>query len=211
MKLVSQAEADAHWTATAIGAAKGTFVGLAFSTAIFTVGARRWPAIRKLNTSVKAAMWVMPAAALYALGGELASTAFDQKMYQSEQMHEEMLHSHQHWASLTTKEKVITSLSENRYSVLGASWVGSMWGSWVLVNRDPIMTKAQKIVQARMYAQALTIVLLIGTVYLSTYEKDHGMGPKRNSSRVQWERVLAQAEAKAEAKVEAEAAAAATN
>lgn len=206
MKILDQEELDAHYTATAIGAAKGTATALVFCTGVFTLGVKRWPRIKKLPTSIKAAMWVMPVAASYALGGELASQAFDQKMYQSQKLHDEMVEANKKWAALSTKGKIVTTLSENRYEILGGSWLASMWGSWLLVDRDPIMSKAQKIVQARMYAQALTIVLLLGTVYLSVYEKDNGMG-KVNKTRADWEKVMHDAEEKGRLKMEAEEAA----
>ncbi|ODQ82628.1 hypothetical protein BABINDRAFT_169863 [Babjeviella inositovora NRRL Y-12698] len=208
MKLLSDEESTAHRNATLIGCAKGAVLGAAISTSIFTLGVKRWPAIRRLNTSIKTAMCVMPPLACFSVWGELASLAFDEDFYQSEKKRQDMIEAQKYWNAMDTKQKCIHTLSTNRYSILGASWVGSMWGSWALVNRDPIMTKAQKIVQARMYAQALTIVLLIGTVYLSMYEEEHGINHENNDSKNQWKRIIAEAEAKGKAKADAEAAAA---
>lgn len=47
-----------------------------------------------------------------------------------------------------------------------------MWGSWVYVNRDPLLTKTQKFVTARMYAQFLTVGLLLASIGLSMYEEN---------------------------------------
>ena len=56
------------------------------------------------------------------------------------------------------------------------------------------MTKTQKIVQARMYAQTLTVLLLLGSIGLSVYEdKLHPDAQKLERAR-RWERVLEQAE-----------------
>lgn len=55
----------------------------------------------------------------------------------------------------------------NKYKLVAGGWAASMVGSYVIVNRDKYMTKAQKIVQARVYAQGLTVIMLLATVFLS--------------------------------------------
>jgi Hypoxia induced protein conserved region len=52
---------------------------------------------------------------------------------------------------------------EERYKIIGASWVASMAAAWVLVGRNPYLTGTQKLVQARVYAQGLTLAVLIAT------------------------------------------------
>lgn len=46
---------------------------------------------------------------------------------------------------------------------MGATWLASMAGSWVLVSRNKYLTGKQKIVQARVYAQGLTLAVLIAS------------------------------------------------
>lgn len=68
-----------------------------------------------------------------------------------------------------------------------------MYGSWRLVDRDPIMTKVQKAVQARMYAQALTVVMLLASVMLSMYGAKRNPENKEQRRQRQWELLLDQA------------------
>lgn len=52
---------------------------------------------------------------------------------------------------------------ENRYPIVGASWVLSMGLAFTIVGRSPYLTTSQKIVQARVYAQGLTLAVLIAS------------------------------------------------
>ncbi|KAI5301810.1 hypothetical protein KEM56_001340, partial [Ascosphaera pollenicola] len=45
----------------------------------------------------------------------------------------------------------------------GATWVASMAGSWMLVSKNKYLTGKQKIVQARVYAQGLTLAVLVAS------------------------------------------------
>ena len=67
--------------------------------------------------------------------------------------------------------------SENRYSIVFGSWVLSMGASLGLVGRNPYLTGQQKLVQARVYAQGLTLAIVIASLALEA--KDIGKGSGR--------------------------------
>ena len=71
---------------------------------------------------------------------------------------------------------------ENRYSIVTASWVASMGIALGLVGRDPYLSRAQKLVQARVYAQGLTIAILLATALLEVGDASKGKG--------RWETVM---------------------
>lgn len=52
---------------------------------------------------------------------------------------------------------------ENRYKIVGLSWIGSMGASFAMVYNNKYLSKSQKIVQARVYAQGLTLLVLIAS------------------------------------------------
>jgi hypothetical protein len=64
---------------------------------------------------------------------------------------------------------------DHRYEIVGGSWLGSMAVALGLVSRSPLST-AQKLVQARVYAQGLTVLVLIATAAfeISDSNKDRG-------------------------------------
>lgn len=53
--------------------------------------------------------------------------------------------------------------AEHRYSIVFVAWLASMGVSLALVRRNPYLTTSQKIVQARVYAQGLTVATLLGS------------------------------------------------
>jgi hypothetical protein len=71
---------------------------------------------------------------------------------------------------------------ENRYPIVTASWVASMGIALGLVGRNPYLTRAQKLVQARVYAQGLTLAVLIATAAFEVGDASKGKG--------RWETVM---------------------
>jgi hypothetical protein len=64
----------------------------------------------------------------------------------------------------------------NRYPLLFGFWVASMAGSWAIVNRNRYLSGAQKLVQARMYAQGATLTALLTSFALEGADAAKGEG-----------------------------------
>lgn len=79
-------------------------------------------------------------------------------------------------ASMTTGERVLDWARREKYKIIGFTWVASMIGSWVLVGRNPYLTGQQKIVQARVYAQGLTVGVLCATAAFEIHDQRQGRG-----------------------------------
>jgi hypothetical protein len=67
-------------------------------------------------------------------------------------------------------------LAEHRYQVVFGSWVASMGAALGLVGRNPYLTGAQKLVQARVYAQGLTVAVVIISLAFETTDSRQGAG-----------------------------------
>lgn len=65
---------------------------------------------------------------------------------------------------------------ENRYPIVAASWVASMGIALGMVGRNPYLTRAQKLVQARVYAQGLTVAVLIASAAFEMGDASKGKG-----------------------------------
>lgn len=65
---------------------------------------------------------------------------------------------------------------ENRYGIITASWVASMAIALGLVGRNPYLSRSQKLVQARVYAQALTVGVFVATAALEIGDANRGQG-----------------------------------
>jgi hypothetical protein len=71
---------------------------------------------------------------------------------------------------------------DNRYPIVTASWIGSMGVALQLVRNNPYLSKAQKLVQARVYAQGLTLAVLVVTALFEVGDANKGRG--------RWETVM---------------------
>lgn len=171
MKLITEEEKRAHNRSTLFGGIKGLALGTAISIGIYGLAPRYYPRIFNLPWSIRTAIFVMPPAFAASVNAELNSQEFDYDMYSSEASQKRILNEHRRWEALTPTEKIVEVVSAKKYLIITGLWAASMWGSWVYVNRDHLLTKTQKFVQARMYAQFLTVGLLLGSMGLSMMEE----------------------------------------
>ncbi|GME80859.1 unnamed protein product [Ambrosiozyma monospora] len=180
MKLVSKEEISAQSQAVLAGGVKGLLLGTAFSLGIFALAPHKYPRLLKMPWSVKTAIFVTPLAFTASVNAELCSSEFDNQMYSSEFTQKKILDEHKRWNSLSFKEKTVETLSDSKYKIITGLWALSLYGSWAYANRDPLMTRAQKLYQARMYAQFITVALLLGSIGLQVYEEKHNLGQKES-------------------------------
>ncbi|CAR21283.1 HIG1 domain-containing protein [Lachancea thermotolerans] len=196
MKILTEEEIEAHHYHTLSGGVKGTVAGLVISGLLFRYAPVKFPKFqpKRMPWSLKTAMFITPPTLLASIGAEEASTSFDNMMYGSGSASRDAIEEHRRWKSLPLSEKLTEGASNHKYKIIVAAWAASMWGSWKFVDRDPIMTKTQKAVQARMYAQGLTVMLLLGSIGLSMYEEKLHPDAKKLDRSKRWERLLERAE-----------------
>jgi hypothetical protein len=70
----------------------------------------------------------------------------------------------------------MTFAQDNRYSIVFGSWIASMGGALTLVGRNPYLTTQQKLVQARVYAQGLTMAVVIASLAFVGVDSAQGKG-----------------------------------
>ncbi|CCH42773.1 Altered inheritance rate of mitochondria protein 38 [Wickerhamomyces ciferrii] len=205
MKLLTQGEIDSHFYATAGGGLKGLCAGLLVTGAIFKIGAKKIPNFPKnLPWSIRTAIFISPPTVGITIGAEEASNAFDRDMYSGDYESQLKLAEYQKWSNLPLSEKLLSGVVNNKYKIIVGSWAASMYGSWLYVDRDPIMTRAQKLVQARMYAQFLSVILLLAGMGLTIYDEEkhpENYGEQKNDD---WKRILAEEEIRAKEDKKAE-------
>ena len=125
---------------------------------------------------------------------------------------------------LPLSRRALQLAKENRWGIIGGSWLATMFGSWAVVSRNKYLTGPQKLVQARMYAQGATIaVLLVSGVMASSDIRDaadqgedawiddprapgkkiriHHRHTERYPGENQWESMVAQQELAKQARV----------
>lgn len=207
MKILTPEEIDAHKSHTLAGGLKGALAGLIISGAIFKFAPMRYPKFnpKTMTYSIKTALFITPPTLLTAICAEEASNKFDELMYSSGPESQQALEEHKRWKNLPFKQKFVEGLSENKYKIITGLWAASLYGSWVVVNKDKIMTTTQKAVQARMYAQFITVALLLASMGLSMYEQSLNPNKQKTKEQLRWDKLLQEAEKEEKAEAERKA------
>ncbi|KAF7723635.1 hypothetical protein EC973_001777 [Apophysomyces ossiformis] len=158
-----------------IGGLKGAAIGLGIGAVATVLTYRRSPHFRALNRQMQAIMPAASGVAGYLFGSDQATIAYENETlgYADEIMLEEMQKNKGRFQGpMSTTDQVLHYLNDNRWSVIGISWAVSMAGALGLSFSNRYLTTQQKIVQARMYAQAVTIAVLMASAGLSIYMDD---------------------------------------
>ncbi|KAI3403999.2 RCF2 [Candida oxycetoniae] len=172
MKLLTEEEKREHSEHVLKEGVKGCIVGAVVGVGLLKFFKYKRPVrYASLSSSIKAAIFAMPTISLGAFYADDGSVKFDEQRYQSDYLKRQELQALENYNKLSTSDKILHQLNENKYKIVVSAWAASLYGSWRIVNKDKYMTKAQKIVQARVYAQAITVVLLLGTLLLSMNEE----------------------------------------
>ncbi|THH19764.1 hypothetical protein EW146_g1470 [Bondarzewia mesenterica] len=196
---VTEEELQRFDAATRRGAIEGTLGGLAISLPLSYLAYRRFPAYRALPPSLKALGIVLIVGPAIAIQTERRGVEFDENVYwtgatrrvlDSAKSHEESK-----WRALSTREKITHWARQNQYKVILGSWAIGMAIAGGIVMRDRHQSTSQKVVQARMWAQGLTIGVLIGAGILTHSQREQAAG--QHSVDHSWKDVL-EAEAKEE-------------
>ncbi|CRG89945.1 hypothetical protein PISL3812_06984 [Talaromyces islandicus] len=178
MKLLTKEEQDAHYRQVVQGGALGTFLGFAGGLAGVLAASRRFHTVRSLTLPMKAFLVTSSSTFVGIIAADHSSRAFEAARNQNMQyleQREAQLHKDES-AGMTRKDRLFEFLHEEKYKIIGATWVASIVGSFVLVGRNPFLTGQQKLVQARVYAQGLTVALMCATAAFEIHGQRQGRG-----------------------------------
>ncbi|KAL6942568.1 hypothetical protein ACO0QE_003747 [Hanseniaspora vineae] len=193
MKLLTEEEIQAHSYYMYNGALKGALAGFVISGLGFRYARTKFPKFHTYPWAMRTALFITPPTLLTSIAAEEASNKFDKIMYSNEAEQKAAIEEHKKWNAMSTSDKAVTLLNKHKYQIILATWAGSLWGSWRIINKDKLMTGPQKIVQARMYAQFITVGLLLGAMGLSMYEQKLHPDAKTLERQEKWEKILEKA------------------
>lgn len=77
---------------------------------------------------------------------------------------------------LSFTDRAAAFARREKYKIITATWVASMVGSFALVSRIPGLSGQQKLVQARVYAQGLTLGVLCASAAFEISDQRRGRG-----------------------------------
>lgn len=183
MKVISKEEEEAHYAEVLRGGAMGGTVGLSVGLAGVVLASRRYAAVRSLTlpfrtflVSSAATFGAITTAERYSIAFQKAKDPMNFYKDESQRVLEEARRQ-----GGETK-RFLEWGRENRYTIVFTSWLAAMAVALALVSRNKFLSGSQKLVQARMYAQGLTLAVLIATAAFETSDARSGKG--------RWETVL---------------------
>lgn len=182
MKILSKEEEAAHYKVVVKGGVIGGSAGLALGLGGVLVASRRYPAFRSLTLPFRSFLVTSSATFGAIVYADRCSTIF-QRSQDPMWGYQDKSHRALQMArdNESTYERFMAWGKDNRYSVVFASWLASMGVALAIVGRAPIST-AQKLVQARVYAQGLTLAVLIVSAAFEVNDAKSGSG--------RWETVM---------------------
>lgn len=177
MKILTKEEQEAHYRATIRGGLIGGGVGLAAGTAGVWLANRRFPAFRQLTVPFRFFLVVSSSTAAAIITAEKAGERFERLAHperdfkdRSQTLQEQIA------AQKSVGGRIKDWATEHRYGIVFGSWLASMGIALGIVSRNRYLTGAQKLVQARVYAQGLTVAVLLASFALEGSDAARGKG-----------------------------------
>ncbi|CCX07226.1 mitochondrial hypoxia responsive domain-containing protein [Pyronema domesticum] len=164
MKILTKEEEDEHYRAVLRGGISGGLVGLGAGLGSALILHKRWPFFKQLTLPFRAFYVTSVATFVSIIQADRYSRAYEAARHENLRYQDttsRLLAEQQ--ANRSNWEKAMALGKEYRYTIVSSSWAASMAGAWWYVSRDRYLTTAQKLVQARVYAQGLTLMILVAT------------------------------------------------
>ncbi|PKY08793.1 hypothetical protein P168DRAFT_286868 [Aspergillus campestris IBT 28561] len=160
------------------GGTIGTILGLIGGGAGVLAAARRYPTIRNLTIPMKAFLVTSSGTFVGIVAADHASRAYEAERNQTVQWYEnrEQRLRDKELSSLSFVDRTVAWAKREKYKIVGATWIASMIGSFALVGRNPYLSGQQKLVQARVYAQGLTLAVLVASAGFEIADQKKGKG-----------------------------------
>ncbi|KAI9657166.1 MAG: hypothetical protein M1821_003333 [Bathelium mastoideum] len=177
MKILTKEEEQAHYNETLKGGALGGIGGTAIGALGVYAASARYPAFRQLTLPFRAFLTVSSGTFASIITADRFSRKFEESRNPEKKYVDTATSlSQQIESQKTALQKTGDWAKENRYPIVFASWVASMGIALGIVGRDPYLTGSQKLVQARVYAQGLTVAVLIASFAFETSDAAKGKG-----------------------------------
>jgi hypothetical protein len=181
MKVISKEEEQAHYNVVLKGGFTGGSLGLALGLAGVWGASRRYPAFRQLTLPFRTFLVTSSTTFGAIIVAERESVRFqrsnDAMNNYIEESNRQINEARRREAATKTEaQRLMEWGRQNRYSIVLGSWIAAMGIALAIVGRSKYLSTAQKLVQARVYAQGLTVAVLIATAAFETADAKSGKG-----------------------------------
>lgn len=178
MKVLTKEEEQAHYNATVKGGLLGGVVGTAIGTVGVMAASRRFHSFRALTVPFRVFLAASTGTFISVIAADRASASYDIEHTPEKKQAIEREHERERLLNegKGTLQRAKEWAEENRYPIIFAFWIASMVGSFSVVNRNRYLSGAQKLVQARMYAQGSTLAVLLASFAFEASDAQKGKG-----------------------------------
>ncbi|KAF5007791.1 hypothetical protein FDECE_5915 [Fusarium decemcellulare] len=166
MKILTKEQEEAHYAVVVKGGLIGGGIGLGVGPSAVLLASKRFLAFRNLTLPFRTFLVNSCGTFGAIVNADRASAGYHKSQnpmnsYKDQtELAKEIARENQ-----SSFERLVNYAREKRYSIVFASWLASMGVALAIVSRSP-MNAANKAVQARMYVQALTLIVLVATAIL---------------------------------------------
>lgn len=157
MKILSREEEQQHYDRVLEGGFKGGMAGLTAAGAGLFLARKYSPGIRSLTIPFQAFLVTGVSVFSLIIGADRYSRNYEQTLWTKYQ--DTVVTTSQ--TALSPTQRAMKAFNQYRWHFIGGSWLTGMIGSMVIVNRNKYLSTSQKLVQARMYAQGITLAIVL--------------------------------------------------
>ncbi|KAK2745280.1 Transcription factor iws1 [Myotisia sp. PD_48] len=154
----------------------GGVLGLVGGLAGVLAGSKRYAGVRNLTLPMKAFLVSSSGTFTGIIAADHGSRTFDVRQEHGFLQEREARLREEELAQMSTMDRVVAFARREKYKIVGITWVASILGSFALVSRNPYLTGQQKLVQARVYAQGLTLAVLVASAGFEISDSRQGKG-----------------------------------
>ncbi|KAG9317322.1 hypothetical protein JVU11DRAFT_1520 [Chiua virens] len=163
---------------TVRGALEGGLIGAGIAIPTLYLLNTRSGYYRSLPFPIKLLSGAVVVAPLAAIQSDKRSLEFERQHWSAlgksqfeRREHEER----ERWAALNRKDRVAEWAAKHQLSVIMGSWATTLAVAGSITMRDPLLTMPRKVVQIRLWAQGLTIGVIIATAALTHTHRARAM------------------------------------
>ncbi|KAK6427978.1 Replication factor C, subunit RFC4 [Oleoguttula sp. CCFEE 5521] len=177
MKILTPEEEQAHYNATLKGGIGGGLVGVLVGTGAVAAASQRYHFFRGLTLPFRTFLVVSTGTFAAIISADKYSRHYENSRHPESRYEDESKSLQDQLNSQkSTQERTVQWAEDNKYSIVFGSWVASMATALGIVGRSPYLTGQQKLVQARVYAQGLTMAVVIASLALEGSDSARGKG-----------------------------------
>ncbi|KAG6334759.1 hypothetical protein ID866_4336 [Astraeus odoratus] len=191
MKILTEEQVAGHNGAIFRGAAEGLVGSAALALPAFYALNRKWAYYRSLPLTLKCMGAVMVIAPCISIQAERRGLEFDREVNWTGAGRMELdraaAEEEARWRALPMKDKVADWAARHQYGIIFGSWALSMAVAGAIIARDRYQTVPQKVVQARVWAQGLTVGVLLVAGALTHSQRQEAIAQRRAPVDHSWQ------------------------